>query len=112
VSDPINPDYYKRQGCREAIEIIEELGWDQFYYLATAFKYMYRAGFKGPAAPDIRKAIWYLNRYLGAPELTHPRWSGRGVCGCGHAGIVRDGSAPWAVRCSKCNSVRMLPPPA
>jgi len=29
---------------------------------ACAIKYSWRAGIKGPAAQDLRKAAWYLNR--------------------------------------------------
>jgi hypothetical protein len=72
MSDPINPDHYRVAGCRECIEIIEELGWDQNFYLANAFKYLYRHGRKGDQREDLQKAIWFIQRYLDhAPELQY-----------------------------------------
>ena len=36
------------------------------YHLSNAVKYIARAGHKDPAktTEDLRKAVWYLNRYI------------------------------------------------
>ena len=61
--DPINPDYY-RDGGIETIDFIEakNLG----YHLASAVKYISRAGKKNPDTEieDLRKAAWYINRRI------------------------------------------------
>ena len=48
----------------EVIDFIEDkqLG----YHLGNAVKYISRAGKKDPekTAEDLRKAVWYLNRYI------------------------------------------------
>jgi len=125
MSDPTNPDHYKQPGKRECIEIIEELGWCRNFYLANAFKYMYRAGHKSAEwRSDIAKAEWYLSRFrthtagpqvdgdvehLAPPGPTNedvPLWT---LCGCG-VEWVSDQAAPWAQRCPKCNAVRSVPP--
>jgi hypothetical protein len=59
--DPINPSHYKAGGL-EAIDVIESFGLN--YRLGSATKYILRAGKKGPASVDIRKAIWFLEREL------------------------------------------------
>ena len=58
-----HPQYYQSNGV-EVIDVIEifELG----FHLGNATKYILRAGKKTEdATEDIKKAIWYLNRYLG-----------------------------------------------
>jgi len=44
----------------ECIQITEHLN----FCLGNAMKYIWRAGLKGDANVDIRKAIWYLEREL------------------------------------------------
>lgn len=61
MSDPLNPDYYKREGL-EAIDVIEVFFHDNFH-LANAFKYMARAGLKDDADQDLGKAMWYIDRF-------------------------------------------------
>ena len=67
TADMVNhPPHY--QGQVETIDGIEAaLGPDGFraYCRGNALKYIWRAGKKGDADEDIRKAIWYLNRALG-----------------------------------------------
>lgn len=56
--DMVNhPPHYKRYSI-ECIEITEHLS----FCLGNAVKYIYRAGEKGDAVEDFKKAIWYLNR--------------------------------------------------
>jgi hypothetical protein len=62
--DPVNhPSHYGGENNPyEAIKIIEahNLG----FHLGNAVKYILRAGKKGDASEDIKKAIWYLEREL------------------------------------------------
>lgn len=62
-SDPVNPDYYKRDGY-ELMDILEAWGLHNNHYLACAAKYIFRSQFKMNAVEDIQKAAWYLDRYL------------------------------------------------
>lgn len=65
-NDEINPSHYKTESGLEAIDVIEAFfEGESRYYLGNAFKYMARAGKKTPEPTvDVRKAIWYLARYL------------------------------------------------
>jgi hypothetical protein len=67
--DPINPAHY-RAGNIEVIDFIED--WNLGYHRGNAVKYLCRCGQKpgNPATQDIRKAIWYLERYLKTLEQT------------------------------------------
>lgn len=57
-TDMVNhPPHYKKYSI-ECIEITEHLS----FCLGNAVKYIYRAGEKGDAIEDIKKALWYLNR--------------------------------------------------
>lgn len=59
-ADMINrPPHYQGDGM-EAIDVIE--AWGLGFHLGNAMKYILRAGRKGPAIDDLRKALWYLNR--------------------------------------------------
>lgn len=62
MNDPVNHPSHYCDGGIETIDYIEakQLG----YHLGNAVKYISRAGKKGPAEEDIKKAIWYLERYL------------------------------------------------
>lgn len=56
-----HPPHYTKGGI-EPIDFIEanKLG----YHLGNAVKYIVRAPHKGKMEEDLKKAIWYLNRYL------------------------------------------------
>lgn len=59
MSDPVNhPQHYAHPSGVEAIDICEHLTFN----LGNALKYLWRAGKKGPAAEDYRKAAWYPRR--------------------------------------------------
>ena len=66
MSDPSNPDYYKKGSieCVDAIEASltpeEFTGWCK----GNAMKYLWRAGSKegNPLAQDLMKADWYIRR--------------------------------------------------
>lgn len=63
MSDEINhPAHYAEGRRHEPIDVIED--WQLGYHLGCALKYISRAGRKGDAATDLKKAIWYLQREL------------------------------------------------
>lgn len=60
----------------EAIKVIEAWGLD--FCLGNAVKYISRAGKKGDALEDLKKARWYLDRLIQRMEasratVNHPR---------------------------------------
>lgn len=62
VSDAINhPPHYARAE-HEPIDVIES--WGLGFHLGNVVKYIARAGMKGAALEDLKKASWYLNRYI------------------------------------------------
>jgi len=67
MDDPVNnPSHYNTGGieCVEAQEAAlthEEM---QGYLKATAIKYLWRMGKKGPALTDAKKAQWFINRLV------------------------------------------------
>ena len=58
-----HPDHYQTSAGLEAIDVIEAFFHDNFH-LASAFKYIARAGKKGDYVEDLRKSIWYLEREI------------------------------------------------
>jgi hypothetical protein len=56
-----HPAHYKHGGI-EAIDVIES--WGLGFHLGNVIKYVSRAGHKEDAKEDLKKAQWYLNRYL------------------------------------------------
>lgn len=68
--DAINPSHYKAGGI-EAIAYIEaKLTPAEFagYCRGNMLKYISRAGLKDDAAQDMRKALWYGERWLRARD--------------------------------------------
>lgn len=64
--DNINhPSHYETQGieCIQAMEITQGTVAVENFCLCNAFKYLWRHDRKG-GAEDIKKAIWYLNKYV------------------------------------------------
>ena len=65
MSDNVShPSHYQREGRRECIvEMVEKFGEVPVYWfcMLNAYKYEYRAGLKGDAETDLRKAEWYRN---------------------------------------------------
>ena len=64
ADDPVNhPSHYTAGGI-EVIDFLES--WNFPFHLANAIKYICRAGRKdkNKTAEDLRKAIWYINRYI------------------------------------------------
>jgi len=64
MSDNVNHPAHYTFGTIEVIDVIE--GLLSPYHLGNAVKYIARAGRKDPAKTeeDLRKAIWYINRYI------------------------------------------------
>jgi hypothetical protein len=64
-----HPAHYTR-GRFEAIDVIED--WRLGFHLGNAVKYISRAGHKDPTKTleDLRKARWYLDRYIAQLEST------------------------------------------
>jgi hypothetical protein len=64
MNSPIDHPAHYGQGPYEVIEIIEHL--ELGFHLGNTLKYIVRAGKKSPATEleDLRKAAWYLLRYI------------------------------------------------
>jgi hypothetical protein len=62
--------YGGAENAYEAIKVIE--AWQLGFHLGNVVKYIARAGKKGAALEDLRKAAWYLNRYIDAVEKSAP----------------------------------------
>ncbi len=56
-----HPTHYNC-GKHETIDVIED--WSLGFHCGNAVKYIARHKYKGEAKQDIKKAIWYLKRYL------------------------------------------------
>ena len=62
--DMVNhPPHYKSASGLESIDVIEAFALP--FHLGNVIKYVLRAGKKGEALPDLQKARWYLDRYIG-----------------------------------------------
>ena len=64
--DPVNSPSHYTQGTIETIKFIEDKALD--YHLGNVVKYITRAKFKGKELEDLKKAQWYLNRYIELKE--------------------------------------------
>lgn len=71
MSDPVNhPDHYRADTAYETIRVIE--AWELGFCLGNTVKYISRAGRKGDAIEDLKKAAWYLNREIERRERSSP----------------------------------------
>lgn len=67
MSNPINkPAHYAEGRKHEPIDVIED--WGLGFNLGNCLKYVSRAGRKGDAVEDLKKARWYLEREIGRLE--------------------------------------------
>ena len=57
----VSPQHYARLEP-QPITVIE--AWGLGFHLGNAVKYIARAGFKGSAIEDLRKASWYIQRAI------------------------------------------------
>jgi hypothetical protein len=64
--DPVNHPAHYQAGGIEAVDVIEAFGLG--YHLGNVVKYVLRAGRKGSALEDAKKAKWYLERAIAAME--------------------------------------------
>lgn len=65
MSDPVNaPEHYTAGGIEAIDYLAAKLTPEQFvgFCRGNAMKYLSRAGMKGNAAQDYRKAAWYCER--------------------------------------------------
>ena len=61
VFQDIRPPYYGRDIGVEVIDIIEE--WNLGFHLGNVLKYLVRAGKKESKLMDLKKALWYAERF-------------------------------------------------
>lgn len=68
MADPVNnpPHYQAANPLYETIKVIE--AWGLGFCLGNTVKYISRAGRKGDAIEDLKKARWYLDREIAARE--------------------------------------------
>ncbi len=64
--EEINHPPHYTFGLIEVISVIED--WALGYHLSNVIKYVARAGRKDDALKDLKKAQWYLNRYIAQME--------------------------------------------
>jgi hypothetical protein len=64
-----HPAHYQAGGL-EAIDVIEAFGLG--FRLGNTVKYILRAGRKGAAIEDLKKARWYLDREIDASPPNRP----------------------------------------
>lgn len=64
MSEVDHPEHYGGDTPYEVIKVLEV--WGLGFHLGNAVKYIARAGKKDPAklVEDLRKAQWYLGRYI------------------------------------------------
>lgn len=66
-----HPDHYGgAKNPYEAIKVVE--AWGLNFCLGNVVKYISRAGKKGDALEDLKKARWYLDREIGNLEKHKP----------------------------------------
>lgn len=58
------PPHYTQIKLAECSEVIEALGLDKHFHLAASFKYLWRHDSKGDKLTNIKKAVWYLERFV------------------------------------------------
>jgi hypothetical protein len=66
IADVINHPTHYTFGKIEVIDVIED--WKLPFHIASVVKYVARAPHKGNELDDLRKAAWFLNRYIQLKE--------------------------------------------
>ena len=65
--DSINPSHYRQHPSGvECIEVTQHCN----FCIGNAIKYLWRAGLKGDAVEDLRKAAWYIDREIRRREAS------------------------------------------
>ncbi len=67
VNNP--PHYTSHPSGVECIQVTEHYG----FCIGSAIKYLWRAGLKGDAVEDLKKAVWYINREIAKREQLHEK---------------------------------------
>lgn len=62
MADMVNHPPHYDFGPHETIDVIE--AWELPYHLGNVVKYVSRAKRKGKELEDLKKASWYLSRYI------------------------------------------------
>lgn len=76
--DSVNhPPHYQTAAGLEAIDVIQAFNLD--FLRGNSVKYLLRAGKKGDALEDLRKARWYVDRAIAAHEAAAARHAGKMV---------------------------------
>lgn len=66
-NDVTRPKHYGGESNpHEPIKVIEHYNLD--FCLGNAVKYILRSSFKGTQIDDLKKAVWYINRYIELSE--------------------------------------------
>lgn len=74
VNDPVNPSHYNSHPSGiQAIEVTRHMNFN----VGNAMKYLWRAGLKGSAVEDLKKAAWYISDEIGKLDPS----AGKGVAG-------------------------------
>jgi len=68
-----HPKHYN-YGAIEVIDVIED--WELGFHLGNAVKYIARARHKGSELEDLKKAQWYLTRFIDKLEKERASASG------------------------------------
>lgn len=66
IADVINKPSHYTFSAVEPIDVIET--WELGFHLGNVVKYLARAGRKGDALEDLKKARWYLDREINNRE--------------------------------------------
>lgn len=75
TDDPVNhPDHYNQNGyeCIDIMLATQGINAVKSFCLCNAFKYIYRHRDKNHAE-DIKKAIWYLNKFIELEESNNEK---------------------------------------
>ena len=65
--DPVEHPYHYTQSGYECIDIMQGVFGIEYvkaFCLCNAFKYIFRCKYKNNTIEDIKKANWYLNKFL------------------------------------------------
>lgn len=75
ATDPVNhpPHYTAHPSGIECIQITEHMN----FCIGNAVKYLWRAGKKGSAIEDLKKAKYYIDREIARIEKSSSEWVNR-----------------------------------
>lgn len=96
MSDPINhPEHYTSHPSGvECITVTEHFGFN----VGNAIKYLWRAGLKGDALADLRKAAWYVQREIERREIERRTRPAGPACTCAVVDVTTITDEPGARR--------------